>query len=306
MADITLEQFDKEARTFLDDNAERKEEEKAFKWGEGSDKVALFDERSRESELEQLAAAQEWRATKFDAGFGWISGPSEYGGRELPNAYERRWNQLEGEYQVPNQGFFGIGLGMVAPTILAHAHRHRQEPLPEGALPRRHRGVPAVQRARCRLGPGQPADQGRARRRRVAHHRPEGLDVGRAVQRHRRDHLPDRPRPAQAQGPHRLRRRHEGAGRRGAPAAPDDRRGVVQRGVLQRGAGGRRPAPGRRQPGLDRGPHHAHERAGRDRRRRRRRQLQRHPHAGDRDGPALRPRHRPDRAATSWPASSST
>ena len=121
MADITLEQFDKEARTFLDDNADRKEEEKAFKWGEGSDKVALFDERSRESELEQLAAAQQWRATKFDAGFGWVSGPSEYGGRELPNAYERRWNQLEGEYQVPNQGFFGIGLGMVAPTILAHA-----------------------------------------------------------------------------------------------------------------------------------------------------------------------------------------
>ena len=70
MADITLEQFDKEARTFLDDHAERKEEEKAFKWGEGSDKVALFDERTRESERQQLAEAQAWRAEKFDAGFG--------------------------------------------------------------------------------------------------------------------------------------------------------------------------------------------------------------------------------------------
>jgi acyl-CoA dehydrogenase len=121
MADITLEQFDKEARAFLDGHAERKEEEKAFRWGEGSDKVSLFDEKSRERELEELEAAKTWRGTKFDAGFGWITGPSTYGGRELPHAYERRWAQLEGEYAVPNQSFFGIGLGMVAPTILAHA-----------------------------------------------------------------------------------------------------------------------------------------------------------------------------------------
>jgi acyl-CoA dehydrogenase len=121
MAEVTLEQFEDEARSFLEGNAKRKEEEQAFKWGEGSDKVALFDERGRDREREELAKAQEWRATKFDAGFGWIGGPSAYGGRELPNAYERRWNQLEGDYDVPNQGYFGIGLGMVAPTILAHA-----------------------------------------------------------------------------------------------------------------------------------------------------------------------------------------
>jgi acyl-CoA dehydrogenase len=121
MAEITLEQFEKEAKSFLDDHAERKEEEQTFRWGEGSDKVALFDEKAREREKEELANAQVWRSAKFDAGFGWIGGPSQYGGRELPNAYERRWNQLENEYDVPNQGFFGIGLGMVAPTILAHA-----------------------------------------------------------------------------------------------------------------------------------------------------------------------------------------
>ncbi len=121
MAEITLEQFEKEASAFLDDNADRREEEQAFRWGEGSDKVALFDEKARDREQEELAKAQVWRAKRFDAGFGWIGGPSAYGGRELPNAYERAWNALESDYQVPNQGFFGIGLGMVAPTILAHA-----------------------------------------------------------------------------------------------------------------------------------------------------------------------------------------
>ena len=114
-------------------------------------------------------------------------------------------------------------------------HRRGEGPLPAPPVPGRARGLPALLRARGRLGPGQPPDQGRARRRRVADHGPEGVDLGRAVLRHRRDHLPDRPRPAQAQGPDRLHRRHASA-RRGDPAAaPDDRRRQLQRGLLQRG-----------------------------------------------------------------------
>jgi acyl-CoA dehydrogenase len=120
MADITLEVFEKEARDFLDANATRKEAEQQFVWGQGSDKVAVFEEKDRATELADLRRACEWRATKFDAGFGWISGPARFGGRELPNPYERLWNSLEAQYQVPNQGAFTIGLGMVAPTILAH------------------------------------------------------------------------------------------------------------------------------------------------------------------------------------------
>ena len=121
MADNSLEVFEQEARAFLEGHASRREEERAFVWGQGSDKVTLFDEKAREREREELAKAQEWRATKFDSGFGWITGPSAYGGRELSQAHERLWSSLEGRYDVPNQSFFGIGLGMVAPTILAHA-----------------------------------------------------------------------------------------------------------------------------------------------------------------------------------------
>ena len=120
MADITLEVFEKEARDFLDAHATRKEAEQQFVWGEGSDKVAVFEEKDRATELADLRRACEWRATKFDAGFGWITGPTQYGGAGLTAAHERVYQRLESQYEVPNQGAFTIGLGMVAPTILAH------------------------------------------------------------------------------------------------------------------------------------------------------------------------------------------
>ena len=47
MPDITLDQFESEAKSFLDSNASLKAEEKKFVWGEGSDKVTLFDEKTR-------------------------------------------------------------------------------------------------------------------------------------------------------------------------------------------------------------------------------------------------------------------
>ncbi|MCC5953607.1 MAG: acyl-CoA dehydrogenase family protein [Acidimicrobiia bacterium] len=123
MADTpTIDEFRTEVRTFLDANTERKEtRDKPFVWGDGDDDVALFEEVDREVEARQLAEAKAWRAKRFDAGLGWVSGPSAYGGRDLPSSYERAYSQLESQYQVPAQGFFGIGLGMVAPTIAAHA-----------------------------------------------------------------------------------------------------------------------------------------------------------------------------------------
>ena len=118
---MSLEEFTTAATKFLEANLDRKEAEKTFVWGEGSDKVNVFEERTRQQELEMLEESKAWRRKKFDAGFGWITGPTEYGGAGLTPAHERIFNRLESEYKVPNQGFFQIGLGMVAPTILAHA-----------------------------------------------------------------------------------------------------------------------------------------------------------------------------------------
>src|SRR5437764_6996809 len=117
---ITEEQFREEALAFLDANAKPRQPERTG-WGEGSDTVGLFAEKTREQELAELTEAKAWKALVFDAGFGWITGPAQYGGRELPAAYERAWQSLSARYDTPSQQAFGIGLGMVAPTILAHA-----------------------------------------------------------------------------------------------------------------------------------------------------------------------------------------
>lgn len=127
MAEITLEDFEKEARSFLDANAERREEEKAFVWGEGADMMGAFEERSRESEERIVGDAKTWRGKKFAAGFGWITGPKKFGGRELPGSFEKAYSRLEAQYRTPNESIFGIGLGMVAPTILAHATDEAKE-----------------------------------------------------------------------------------------------------------------------------------------------------------------------------------
>jgi acyl-CoA dehydrogenase len=120
MTAISIDEFEREATAFLEASVPERAAEEKFVWGEGPDGIAAMEERDRETELREVAAAQDWRRKKFDAGFGWITGPEQYGGRALPAAFDRRWQQLEARYVVPNQTPFTIGLGMVAPTILAH------------------------------------------------------------------------------------------------------------------------------------------------------------------------------------------
>jgi len=120
MSQPTLEQFQADALTFLEANAPRKEAEKKFVWGEGADKVAMFEEKDRKSEKLDVTEACAWRRKKFDAGFGYVFGSEQYGGRGLPVAYSRAYDALEANYEIPNQSCFTIGLGMVAPTIVAH------------------------------------------------------------------------------------------------------------------------------------------------------------------------------------------
>lgn len=136
MSQPTLEEFRTECTAFLDAHAEARPTEVAFRWGQGSDKVAMFEEIDPEEERRQIEAAKAWRNARADAGLHWISGPTELGGRGLSAAHDRLYASLESRYVVPNQGFFGIGLGMVAPTILAHAI----DEVREAYLPGMYRG----------------------------------------------------------------------------------------------------------------------------------------------------------------------
>ena len=132
---ITESDFLAEAREFLDANAERRGETKRA-WGEGSDQVAIFTEHTPEQDRAEVGAAKAWRAKAFDAGFGWITGPARWGGRELPGSYEKAYRALEAQYVTPSQTAFGIGLGMIAPTIQSHA----TESAKDRYLPAMYRG----------------------------------------------------------------------------------------------------------------------------------------------------------------------
>lgn len=125
MADITIEEFEKEARAFLEANAEKRPVEKAFVWGEGSDN--FYREKDRQQEADNAEEAKKWRQKKFDAGFGWITGPKEYGGRALPPSYDRLYSQMEATYRIADQSAFAISLGMVTPTILDHGSQEARD-----------------------------------------------------------------------------------------------------------------------------------------------------------------------------------
>jgi alkylation response protein AidB-like acyl-CoA dehydrogenase len=110
----TLEEFRAAARAFLDAAVPRRAgSSRGRAWGAGDDRVTLFPGATA-SEVEQARA---WRRTVFDAGFGWITGPVELGGRGLPGGYERAYFELERGYETPSRSPLGVSLGMVAPIL---------------------------------------------------------------------------------------------------------------------------------------------------------------------------------------------
>ncbi len=118
---VSLGQLESDARAFLDAHAEPLgPDDRSFVWGEGSDDVSLIEEKDPERDRADLAAAQRWAALRYDAGFGWLDGPVIYGGRGLTPQHQQTYRALENRYRVPDQSYFTIGLGMVAPTILVH------------------------------------------------------------------------------------------------------------------------------------------------------------------------------------------
>jgi alkylation response protein AidB-like acyl-CoA dehydrogenase len=110
----SMEEFLHAARSFLDGAVPRSGGPSGTTtWGEGDDRVTLF----RGATDEEVEAARAWRRAVFDAGFGWITGPVEHGGRGLPGAYERAYLTLERKYSTPSRSPLGVSLGMVAPTL---------------------------------------------------------------------------------------------------------------------------------------------------------------------------------------------
>jgi alkylation response protein AidB-like acyl-CoA dehydrogenase len=129
--------FTDEVRGFLDAHATRKPGADAFRWGEGDDRVAYFSADPPEVERAAVQRARDWQRVRFDNGFGWLTGPPEYGGRGLTPLHALVYDSVEAEYDVPDTGVLSVvGLGMIGPTIL----RHAQQTVLRRWLPAMYRG----------------------------------------------------------------------------------------------------------------------------------------------------------------------
>lgn len=116
-----LAEFANEVRTFLDRSAPRRVDDDAVEWGVGQDRITYFGDETPDEAARHVASARRWQRTRYDAGYGWIAGPSEFGGLDLTPIHDLVYDSIEAEYDVPDTAVLSlIGLGMIGPTILAH------------------------------------------------------------------------------------------------------------------------------------------------------------------------------------------
>ena len=254
------EQFRKEIRAWLEDNLP----------------AGWFEPGFELTGAERARFNEEWVRKLYDGGWICASWPPEYGGKGLSTMENVVLAEEFARARAPMRADF-FGDTLVGPTILQWGTEEQKREFlpgdPQGGDPL----VPGLQRAELWLGPGLAEDVGGARRRRVGHQRPEGLDHPGPVRRLLLLAGPHRSVGAQAQGHLVPPRADEAARRRGASDHAARRHRRVQRGVLRR-----RPLPEgqrgrRREQRLGGGQHDAGPRAG---------------HVGHHELPALRRRAR--------------
>jgi acyl-CoA dehydrogenase len=96
-------------------------------WGLGDERLTLFHETSDAQERAEADAARNWQRTRWEAGFGWIAGPKEHGGRGLPPEYESLYRRIESAFDVPDTSALRIGIGTVGPAILGNGTAEQVE-----------------------------------------------------------------------------------------------------------------------------------------------------------------------------------
>jgi alkylation response protein AidB-like acyl-CoA dehydrogenase len=107
-------EFRQEAGAFLDQHVER------LKPGEAAGGML------ERGDPDIIKLAQEWQATKYDNGWACLTWPKELGFRGVTSIQNVIWNQEEGKRKTPIN-VFGIGIGMLGPTIMAHGTSEQKE-----------------------------------------------------------------------------------------------------------------------------------------------------------------------------------
>ena len=79
------------------------------------------------SGLDDMGQAKLWQKRKADAGWACIRWPKEYGGRGANAMEQVILSQEEAKVKAPNTGFFSIGQGMAAPTMMTWASEDQKK-----------------------------------------------------------------------------------------------------------------------------------------------------------------------------------
>jgi alkylation response protein AidB-like acyl-CoA dehydrogenase len=83
-----------------------------------SDDVSVFHDLTYEEEARLLHDAMRWQQTKFDAGYGAITWPAEFGGSGLPAEFEQGFHDEERAFKVPQtHETFSVTVRLIAPTV---------------------------------------------------------------------------------------------------------------------------------------------------------------------------------------------
>ena len=85
-------------------------------WGIGEHDVSVFHDLTFEEEARLLEEAMTWQHAKFDAGYGAISWPEEFGGAGLPAEYERAFTDEERRFTTPPRVERWVTVRLIAPT----------------------------------------------------------------------------------------------------------------------------------------------------------------------------------------------
>ncbi len=116
-----LDTYREAARAWLAERLELRVAETAEgdePWGVGSDDVSVFHDLTFDDERALLDRAMRWQQVKFDAGYGAITWPAQFGGSALPAVYERAFSEEEAAFETPpGHETFSVTMQLIAPTI---------------------------------------------------------------------------------------------------------------------------------------------------------------------------------------------
>ena len=87
-------------------------------WGEGDPELAIFRSMTHEEETAYLDRVRAYRRQRYDAGYGAISLPEEFGGAGLPSVYSVAFADEERAYAVPpSSEIISVTTGLVGAAV---------------------------------------------------------------------------------------------------------------------------------------------------------------------------------------------